>query len=601
MSSFFSAIANLFRRLFSSPRRPEEGRTQQREPRVQARAQENASRQQDQPRQDLSRDRDAVPAELRQRVYQAVYNMPKQRMHAGQFGSRLRQADPTFSYEKYGFTKLIYLLEAVPDIVALERVNNPGAAPAYYVRPVFDISARLKQAIERYDSEDGWVHVDSVMESLANPETATLPSGAIPNSANGNLEKAQSPFSIRTYGFSNISNFLHSRSDLLEFKADSPAYVRLLRRRTEPAKPKLVASPKRPRSSTPLGSSRQNGRSIVHLSKFAGFSPQVLNQKVSELAAIALPERWYFGPQPPDNFAYPILKSYLRYTFIRLQHERKVITSANDQYRAFNTGILDKLLRPIYGLLSPIPSSGQSSPQPQWDLAFCIPGEGPAGKMLVANFTELPTAANYLSNPAKIFYHLSAGTPDVDWHHIIKDNMERLPSAFLAQYAPTNFTYRNTQTLSGNEFHTYKRDFAAALDADPTAYRNIVNRLEEALSRTLLKTQINYKTAVPTYYPNINSIDLLLPICLVAEDIADCAIVARQSDSGKYIGHTILTMRQAYNNARLICKLDEHWLSRAMTLSQEDFEEEEDDSEEFEVDDPETVGEIDKVMNGANM
>ncbi len=41
-------------------------------------------------------------------------------------------------------------------------------------------------------------------------------------------------------------------------------------------------------------------------------------------------------------------------------------------------------------------------------------------------------------------------------------------------------------------------------------------------------------------------------------------------------------MRQAYNNARFICKLDEHWLSRAMSLSQESFEEEDDDSEEFE-------------------
>ncbi|MEO0377373.1 MAG: DUF3825 domain-containing protein [Cyanobacteria bacterium P01_A01_bin.17] len=626
MSSFFSAIAALFRRLFRSTRHLEETTSRQRHssgassnvglrdlPAHDLLAEKTRYRPEIDPesrpetrsvappdinqleRQELSRSgqrrqdlpfrdtdgRNAVPAELRQLVYRATYNMPKQRMHAGQFGSRLRQADPTFSYEKYDFTKLIYLLEAVPDIVTLERVNNPGSAPAYYVRPVIDIRSRLIQAMERYDSEDGWVHVDSVMASLANPPSEIA--------ANGSRAARRYPFSIRTYGFSQISDFLRSCSDLLEFKADNPAYVRLLRQRAELAKPKLLPSPKRPRTAA-SGSPTPTNRSIVHLSKFAGFSPQVLNQKVGELAAIALPERWYFGPQPPDNFAHPILKSYLRYTFIRLQHERKVIASANDQYRAFNTGMLDKLLRPIYALLSPSAASRASSAprsptQTQWDLNFCIPGEGPAGKTLVANFTKLPVAANYLSNPAKVFYHLSAGTPDVDWHHIIKDNMERLPSAFLAQYTPTNFTYRNTQTLSGNEFHTYKRNFAAALDADPVAYRNIVNRLEEALSRTLLKTQINYKTAVPTYYPNINSIDLLLPICLVTEDVADCAIVARQSDSGKYIGHTILTMRQAYNNARLICKLDEHWLSRAMTLSQEDFEEEEDDSEEFEAED----------------
>lgn len=512
-------------------------------------------------------------------MYQATYAMPKPRMHAGQFGACLRRISPAFSYEKYGFTKLIYLLAAVPDIVHLERVNNPGAAPAYYVRPVLAIKLLLTQVMETFDSEDGWVHIDSVLSAIA---------------------QSAPTFSLHPYGFSTAQSFLETCTDLLEFKPDSPNYVRLgqpsqggdneslFSKRTANPKRlavrptvKPVAISNRIRPAIKLSEKRPGKtRSIVHLSKFAGFSPIVLNQKVSELAAIAHPERWYFGPQPPENFAYPILKSYLRYTFIRLQHERKVITSANQQHRAFNTGLLDRLLRPIYALLSPHPTATQS-----WELIFCIPGEGFPGKALVANFTDLPAAANYLSNPSKIFYHLSAGTPDVDWHHIVKDNMERLPAVFLAQYAPTNFTYQDTKTLSGNEFHTYKKNFAAALDADPAAYRSIVNRLKEALSRTLLKTQVNYKTAVPTYYPNINSIDLLLPICLVTEDVADCAIVVRQSDSGNYIGHTILTMRQSYNNARLICKLDEHWLSRAMTLSQADFEDDDDDSEEFEADD----------------
>ncbi|MGB5916078.1 MAG: DUF3825 domain-containing protein [Phormidesmis sp.] len=517
----------------------------------------------------------AATADMRRLVYKATYNMPKRRMHAGQFGSRLRKIEPAFTYEKYNFTKLIYLLAAVPDIVSLERVNKQGAAPAYYVRAVLDIKRQLLRVMESFDSEDGWVHVESVIAEMAR----TVPE-----------------FSIDTYGFTNPQPFLISHSDLIESKSENADYIRLRSSSKIAASAispldanssKRIASPKRIVSPAALGPVTERDhrnhlnsgstKAIVHLSKFAGFTPQILNQKVSDLAAIALSERWYFGPQPPANFAYPILKSYLRYTFIRLQHERKVIVSHNLQYKAFNTGLLDKLLRPIYALLTTA-----VSPQRLWDLTFCIPGESSAGKALVANFTDLPAAANYLSNPAKVFYHLESGSPEVDWHHIIKDNMERLPPAFLAQYAPTNFTYRNTQTLSSSEFHEYKRAFAAALDDDPIAYRNIVNRLGEALTRTLLKTQINYKTAVPTYYPNINSIDLLLPICLVEEDVADCAIVVRQASSGKYIGHTILTLRQAYNNARLICKLDEHWLTRSMALSQEEFEEEDDDSEEFE-------------------
>lgn len=510
--------------------------------------------------------------------------MTRPRMHAGQFASLLRQQDASFSYKKYNFTKLIYLLEAVPDLVVLERVEKPEAAPAYYVRPVTDVKAMIVDAIAPYSKSD-WVHIDSLKQSVF---------------------ERHPDFSLQTYGFSSFKTFLQGDLDLIEFKLDDTDYLRTTtasaRNGSEPnnlgssnSRLKLTSPPKRRPLRPAIKPKSSQHQKIIHISPFAGFSPGVLNQKVSELAAIALPESWYFGAHPPDDFAYPILKSYLRYTFIRLQHERKVIDSPNNGFKAFNTGLLDRLLRPIYALLSPYPTSAQT-----WDLTFCIPGEGPAGKKLVAHFNQLPAAANYLRDPSKAFYHLSAGPPKVDWSHIIKDNMERLPYAFIAEHAPANFTPLDTTTLDSTQFHAYKKAFADALDADSIAYRSLVNRLSEALGRTLLKTQINYKTAVPTYYPTLNSIDLLLPICLIEEGIADCAIVARQSDSGVYIGHTILTMRQAYNNARLICKLDEHWLSRAMALSQASFEEDDDDSEEFESEDEESSDQP-TLMNGVSI
>ena len=290
---------------------------------------------------------------------------------------------------------------------------------------------------------------------------------------------------------------------------------------------------------------------------------EALHQKVSELAAIALPEPWHFGPEPPPNFAYPILKSYLRYTFVRLQHEDKVIMSANEQYRAFNTGLLDTLLRPVYALLS-----RSSADETKWTVDFCIAGEDYAGKTLVAEFSQLPMAANYFEDADKAFYYLDAGAPTVDWNHVVKDNMDRLPLIFLERYAPKGFVPRSTHAMSTPEFYDYKRSFTTALDADPAGYRNIVSRLEASIEKTLRRTQINYTTAVPTYYPKINSVDLLLPMCLVNEYTVDLALVVRREPSGRYIGHTILTLRQAYNNARLICKLDNHWLPRAMTFSQ---------------------------------
>lgn len=495
-----------------------------------------------------------ISPSLRRLLSEATYRMPtRKRTHAAQVGALLRKQDRSFSYEKYHFTKLIDLLEAFPDLVALERVDptpdDRRVAPVYYVRPVTDVKQLITSALDGQDSPEGWVHTDSLKAAIA----------------------SQAPhFSSQTHGYPNFNAFLESRTDLIEFKADSPGYLRLRpQRATRPKalrKPRVRLPTKGVSAETKAPDSRVQKRvRIEPLLQFAGFSQEVLHQKVGELAAIALSERWYFGPNPPDDFAYPILKSYLRYTFIRLQHEGKAIASENRAYRAFNTGLVDAFLRPIYALFEQPTAPNEKV----WNLTFCIAGAGIAGKTLVTQFPQLPLAANYLSQPERVFYDLAAGAPQVDWQHVIKDNMARLPLAFLEKYAPAGFTPQSTQGLSTSDFFDYKRSFIAALDADPSGYRTMVSQLEDALARTLRRTQINYKTAVPTYYPKINSVDLLLPICLVDESTVDFAIVTRREPSGKYIGHTILTLRQAYNNARLICKLDEHWLPKAMVFSQD--------------------------------
>ncbi|MFK8186639.1 MAG: DUF3825 domain-containing protein [Phormidesmis sp.] len=512
-----------------------------------------------------------VSTELKQLVYRATCQLrPSQRVHASRIGALLKQTDPSFSYEQYGFTKLIDLLQALPELVELEKVTpkadvtNQRPAPIYYVRTITDTTALITEGLqsfknapvqrhvansEPYDdvsNPHGWVHWHSLKDAIAQNSPG---------------------FSAHKYGFNSFKIVLKNRPDLVEFHPDSHDYVRLVSEVKTSRSNKNKSAPKttlvRPnlRNSTSTGSGYSTR--TESLLKFSGLPLEVLHQKVGELAAIALPEPWYFGPKPPSDFAYPILKSYLRYTFVRLQHENKVLTSANQKYRAFNTGLLDMLLRPIYALFT----CAETTTSP-WTLDFCTAGEDYVGKTLVAEFSQLPIAANYFENADKAFYHLSAGTPTVDWQHVVKDNMARLPLPFLQRYAPAGFVPQSTQDMSTAEFYEYKHSFTQALEADPSGYRNIVSRLEEALGKTLRRTQINYTTAVPTYYPKINSIDLLLPMCLVNEHTVDLALVVRREPSGKYIGHTILTLRQAYNNARLICKLNEHWLPRAMALSQ---------------------------------
>lgn len=75
------------------------------------------------------------------------------------------------------------------------------------------------------------------------------------------------------------------------------------------------------------------------------------------------------------------------------------------------------------------------------------------------------------------------------------------------------------------------------------------------------KMRWNFRTAIPSCYPRMNAMSLLLPLCLVDELHADAALVVQLMASGNYQGQTILTMEQAYMNARLICRPDSDWLT----------------------------------------
>ena len=89
------------------------------------------------------------------------------------------------------------------------------------------------------------------------------------------------------------------------------------------------------------------------------------------------------------------------------------------------------------------------------------------------------------------------------------------------------------------------------------AQRDITHALEETISRVCM----NYRIAVPIYYPRSKSISLLLPLCLSnPSSYADVALVVERMKSGRYQGQTILTLDMAYCDARLICRPESEWL-----------------------------------------
>jgi hypothetical protein len=492
-------------------------------------------------------------SKLRRLVYQAFYNLNRRDnwIELGPLGNALKQEDSSFSIQDYGFSRLSDLLESIPDLVDFERDNNRAR-----LKEPTDIRELLRQASRKISSDNDWVHFSSLKQQIS---------------------QLSPSFSLPRYGFSKFKEFIESCSDLMDTKREDsfypPQYYTRLRETTTrvQSRPKLTRPQTSDLPKKKVITIRSRSNSIVTLKGYA-FLPYE-NEKYRHLAEdLALPERWFYGEEPPGDFRYPILKSYLNFTFIRLQYEGKISTSDNGNFSSFNTGLVDSKYEPIYAFFG----RDQQGREQDWYLIdFCIPGEGQEGKNLVKNFDGLPKSAQYLDRPEDMFYDIHAGPPEVDWRHILQDNPDRLPVEFLRAYGPQGFEVQEVQGMSSSEKRKYKQRFFDALSADPQSYRTIVSQCKSALEIALLKTQLNYRTAGPYYYPRENRLQLLLPLSLMGNNQVDCALAVDRESSSSYIGHTILLLSWAYNNARLICRPEEHWLSpqlAAGTLETEDDE-----------------------------
>ena len=147
---------------------------------------------------------------------------------------------------------------------------------------------------------------------------------------------------------------------------------------------------------------------------------------VENRSEFALDEKWGFE-RDDEPKEYSILKSYLTYTFYRLQSEGKVLEDEEKGIAAFNTGLVDPTYEAIYACFSP-----SNMEQPWRFEAFCKVGSKLWGKKLVASFDPLPQRAAYFEKKEDLLFDGNR-TLQRDVDHILLDNIDRLPEAFLAE------------------------------------------------------------------------------------------------------------------------------------------------------------------------
>ena len=253
------------------------------------------------------------------------------------------------------------------------------------------------------------------------------------------------------------------------------------------------------------------------LFKFAVFPSY--DQAITFLSdTLADKEDWDFSDTVTESNG--ILKNYLEFTFRKLLQEKKVRFTSDNKFACFNTGLVTENLEDIFAFFEEY-----KNPRPGFTTPFCFKAFlKKSDNNVLRHFSHsIPDVADFFDKPELLIFNPKCDLiPDLD--HIIKDNLSRFPA------------------------HLQKAD-------DAELRRQLVGAIDEVKK----KVRTNYKIAVPQYYDS--KIQLLLPMCLTSgSPNPDLALVIHKLNDTTYTARTCLTLKMAYNNARLIVKPQSNWL-----------------------------------------
>lgn len=292
-----------------------------------------------------------------------------------------------------------------------------------------------------------------------------------------------------------------------------------------------------------------------------------------DLAAIALPEPWDFENRG-DYREHHILQKYIQYTFYRLTQEGgKILTSDDERFAAFNTGLVTPHYDDIYACFE----ASSDEYDTKWRfLEFCTKGRRGTGKRLVETFNPLPQPARYFERREDLLFDLDKDL-HTDYDHIILDNVSRLPLEFLREecHGCAEALECIERIDRGEDKRSAYSDLSDVIADQPRLFNRIRNRISDAIEFAKKQVRWNFKTAIPCYFPTRNVMSLMLPLSLCEEGRPDVALVVELTRSGNYQGQTILTLQQAYIDGRLLCRPDSEWLNTRVIATEEAQEEEE--------------------------
>ncbi len=243
---------------------------------------------------------------------------------------------------------------------------------------------------------------------------------------------------------------------------------------------------------------------------------------IAYLSRLAEPEPWDYSDATEKR--HTILKIYLEHTFRKLRSEGKLCFTPDNSWVSFHTGLMTPNLEGIFALAEANKNNQNDEREREYQPYVLKAFVRQSDIQLIARFADrLPESADYFQRPEELIFDPKCRiVPQID--RMATENTERLPG--------------------------YLRDLSA---------EELRMRLTAAIDETQKTAQAHYNIAVPQYYEG--RIQLLLPIRLDPGSAGpDMALVVHKIGDNAYTARTCLTLRMAYNNARLIARPQSNWL-----------------------------------------
>ncbi|WP_420583105.1 DUF3825 domain-containing protein [Reichenbachiella sp.] len=261
------------------------------------------------------------------------------------------------------------------------------------------------------------------------------------------------------------------------------------------------------------------------LEVFAEFDD--FRQSLYDLKSLAEPENWDYITKPTEGI--PVIYSYINHTFERIMEQNKGVegksSKDSSEYLYFNTGLVTPYQDEIYGYFEKI----QITPSEEWGLSE------PVYKFLEFE-TDQSRYRKYFPNSPTIASYFS----EAEVHELIFD------------------TSLNTGKVIIDKEHIKNRKARFPDQINQLDDEHFFDAIEKSIELAVKRIKRNYKTAIPHSYEG--KIQFLLPLCMLSKKDADLALVVNKEEH-VYQAHTVLTLDQAYNNARLLAKPDREWLN----------------------------------------